>query len=135
MRDFVAIMLDILLYERGELKNKAFSILVRFFTQRKALIDSLKEVQLLETPSSIETYRSVSRILLELKQMSENAEYWIGELDRNSVTNAKKTIKALDFLSQLCIRRKGRGEDDGDKFDSEGDFKIVAEPEVEDTAV
>lgn len=92
-------MLDILLYERGELKNKAFSILVRFFTQRKALIDSLKEVQLLETPSSIETYRGVSRILLELKQMSENAEYWIGELDRNSVTNAKKTIKALDFLS------------------------------------
>lgn len=67
--------------------------------------------------------------------MSENAEYWIGELDRNSVTNAKKTIKALDFLSQLCIQRKGRGEDDGDKFDSEVDFKVVAEPEVEDTAV
>ncbi len=70
VRDFVAIMLDILLYEHTELKNKAFSILVRFFTQRKAMIDLLQEVQLLETPASIETYRVVSKILLDLKQMS-----------------------------------------------------------------
>ena len=42
VRDFVAIMLDILLYDRGELKNKAFSILVRFFTQRTAMVDLLK---------------------------------------------------------------------------------------------
>ncbi len=52
------------------------------------------------------------------------------------MTNAKKTIKALDYLSNLCMKRHGRNGGVGaDRFDSDGDFKMVAEPEVEDTAV
>ena len=43
-RDFVCILLDLIMYENSELVNNAFKLLVRFFSQKQAIIDLAADV-------------------------------------------------------------------------------------------
>lgn len=43
-KDFVCILLDIILYQNDELVNNAFKLLVLFFTQTQSLLELMSEV-------------------------------------------------------------------------------------------
>ena len=47
-RDFVCILLDLILYQNPDLVNNAFKLLVKFFSQKRSIIELASEVQLLE---------------------------------------------------------------------------------------
>lgn len=46
-KDFVAILLDINLYQNPNLVSNAFKLLIRYFTQKQAIMTLATEVQLL----------------------------------------------------------------------------------------
>lgn len=47
-RDFIAVLLDVNLYENSDLVANAFRLLVRYFTQKQKILDLATEVQLLQ---------------------------------------------------------------------------------------
>lgn len=101
--DYVCVNLDLILYKNGGLLNKAFSLLIRFHTQRKNFLDLLRSVQILESDESINFLREVTDKLTELRRMAQNSEFWLGQTDRESVRTAKNTIDILDYLSNMLI--------------------------------
>ena len=57
--DFVCVLLDLILYENPALVNIAFKLLIRFFEQKKAIIQLAQTVQILEKDSDIAILKSV----------------------------------------------------------------------------
>jgi len=51
--DFVCVLLDLILYENTTLVSNAFKLLIRFFEQKKAIIELAATVQILEEPHEI----------------------------------------------------------------------------------
>lgn len=51
--DFVAILLDLNLYEDANLVANAFKLLVRYFTQKEKIINLATEVQVLQDAEEI----------------------------------------------------------------------------------
>jgi len=89
--DYVCINLDLILYQNEGLLNRAFSLLIRFHSQRNSLLRLLRSVQMLESDQAIDTLRKVEDKLTELRRIAQNSEFWLGQTDRESVITAKKT--------------------------------------------
>jgi len=104
VRDFVCILLDIILYENATLVNHAFKLLVRFFSQKKAIIELAEEVQLLEDPAEIAILSFVSQELPEVKKDAENSEFWLGFEDHDGLCKARKVMDKFDMFSDLCVQ-------------------------------
>lgn len=62
-KDFVCILLDIILYQNDELVNNAFKLLVLFFTQTQSLLELMSEVQLLEKSTDVAIMKRVQQEL------------------------------------------------------------------------
>lgn len=89
--DYVCVNLDLILYQNEGLLNRAFSLLIRFHSQRNSLLNLLRSVQMLESDQAIDTLRRVEDQLTELRRIAQNSEFWLGQTDRESVLTAKKT--------------------------------------------
>jgi hypothetical protein len=61
--DYVCINLDLILYKNEDLLNKAFSLLVRFHSQRKSLYNLLKQIQMVENSDSIRSLKIIENKL------------------------------------------------------------------------
>lgn len=103
--DYVCIDLDLILYKNEGLLNKAFSLLIRFHSQRKSLLDLLSSVQILESDEAIDTLHTIEDKVTELRKMAQNSEFWLGQTDRESVKTAKKTVDILEYLSELLVEK------------------------------
>jgi hypothetical protein len=77
-RDFVSVMLDLLNYQHTPLVNGCFKLLLKTFSQRQALMSSLREVQLMEGEAEVQMMNSANESLRELSNHSESAEFWLG---------------------------------------------------------
>ena len=104
-RDFVCILLDLILYEDTYLVSNAFQLLVRFFSQNRALFQIANEVQLLQDKNAIVLFKKTSKILLRMKKHAENAEFWLGFNDPANLDKAKAYMEDLAFLSELCMNK------------------------------
>jgi hypothetical protein len=102
--DYVCINLDLIMYQNEKLLNKAFSLLIRFHSQRKCLLDLLRSVQMLESNQAIQTLRTIEQMLTDLRKIAQNSEFWLGQNDRESVKTAKETVDILNYLSNLLIQ-------------------------------
>lgn len=104
--DYVCINLDLIMYHDEKLLNKAFSLLIRFHSQRKSLLDLLRSVQMLESDQAIETLRKIEQMLTDLRKIAQNSEFWLGQNDRESLKTAKQTVDIFNFLSNLLIQKE-----------------------------
>ena len=86
-KNFVAILMDLLLYQHEELVNHAFGLLLLYFSQRHMLLNALLNVQLLENEESINALGALSDQLAILKTHSEKAEFWLGRKYEVGFTN------------------------------------------------
>ena len=107
-RDFVCILLDLILYENSDLINNAFKLLVRFFQQKNAIVELATEVQLLEDEQEIAILRCVSTQLTQMKKESENAEFWFGLTNKECLMKARNMMERFDMLTDLCIKKEVR---------------------------
>jgi hypothetical protein len=57
--DVIAILVDLIMYKCQPLANKAFGLLVRFYSQRKAFLDMLTNVRLLSDAAEVELFDEV----------------------------------------------------------------------------
>ena len=112
----MCINLDLILYKNEGLLNKAFSLLIRFHSQRKSLLDLLRSVQILESDEAIDTFHTIEEKLTELRRMAQSSEFWLGQTDRESVRTAKKTVDILEYLSELLVEKPADDEfSDGER--------------------
>lgn len=102
--DFVCVLLDLILYENAALVNNAFKLLVRFFQQKKSIIDLASQVQLLEKDADIVVLRSVQQQLTDMKREADNSEFWLGFQGRNELTKARNFMERFDMLASLCVK-------------------------------
>ncbi len=114
--DFVCVLLDLILYESPDLINKAFKLLVRFFQQKKQIIDLASTVQILELESDIARMKTIEAQLTEMKRVADNAEFWMGLSSKNEAMKARNFMERLDMLSSLCIQNSSSVYDFGDNM-------------------
>jgi|LauGreDrversion4_2_1035121.scaffolds.fasta_scaffold17674_8 hypothetical protein len=114
--DFVCVLLDLILYESPDLINKAFKLLVRFFQQKKQIIDLASTVQILELESDIARMKTIEAQLTEMKRVADNAEFWMGLSSKNEAMKARNFMERLDMLSSLCVQNSSSVYDFGDNM-------------------
>jgi len=103
--DFVCVLLDLILYENPALVNSAFKLLVRFFEQKKAIIDLATNVQLLEKDVEIAILKSVQHQLTDMKREGDNAEFWLGMANTDELKKSRNFMERLDMLADLCVKK------------------------------
>jgi len=114
-RDLVCILLDIILYEDSPLVNSAFTLLTRYFEQKKSVIKYANEVQLLQDQQEVAILKKVSGDLRDMKKEAENSEFWMGLPEVANLKKARQFIDKLEMLTDLCIFRPNRVIDIDDK--------------------
>jgi len=105
--DFVCVLIDLTLYQHGELVNKAFENLLRHFSQRHELIETLKNVQMLEYSDAIEVLKNVQDQLTQLRNESDASENWMGVDDKGASDTSDRVGSILDYLTSLCYVSQG----------------------------
>ena len=66
---YICILIDLLSYKHEPLCNKSLELIIRYFNQRRQLIEIIKQIQLLEHPESIKTLKQVNSIISDLKNL------------------------------------------------------------------
>ena len=92
-KDLICILLDIILYQDVVMVNSAFTLLARYFQQKRAIIQFTNQVQLLQDEQEVGILKKVSKDLRIMKQDADNCEFWMGEADKD------KLIKARSFIN------------------------------------
>lgn len=114
-QDFVAILLDLNLYENANLVANAFKLLVRYFTQKNAILCLASEVQVLQDAEEIAVLEQCSEALRQMKKDAEASEFWMGDEKIESLTMARSFIDRLSALTDLNVFRENRVIDLGNK--------------------
>ncbi|PAV80527.1 hypothetical protein WR25_22907 [Diploscapter pachys] len=84
-QQLLAILLQMTMSDYPPLTSIALKVLFRHFTQYQALLEDLKQVQLLVSQDDVENYRQVDRDLFILKNLTEKSELWVHGDKRQSI--------------------------------------------------
>lgn len=63
---YICILFDLMLYKYPELNQTAFELLIKFFNRKSSLLESLSNIQILESKKSIEVLNKVKIYKSEL---------------------------------------------------------------------
>jgi len=88
--------------------NSAFTLLARYFSQKKSIIAYANDVQLLQDEEEVAILKKVSEELRDMKKDAENQEFWMGKTDKECLKKAMIFIQKLEMLSDLCIDNPSR---------------------------
>jgi hypothetical protein len=129
-KDIICILLDIILYQDSAMVNSAFTLLARYFSQKKSIIHYANDVQLLQDEEEVAILKKVSTELREMKKDAENMEFWMGKTDKASLRKAAIFIQKLETITDLCIDNPDRViEIDDKKKKKKGDDNFGEEDE------
>jgi hypothetical protein len=101
-RDYITILLDLLLYKNEPLVRNAIEILSLHFSQKTNLINRLKEIQLIEDISMQKDKKRIKSIKNDLQDLAEQIEEWYPECQKVDTLHHKKAIKTIQLLKELC---------------------------------
>lgn len=104
---YICMLFDLLLYKYPELNQTAFDLLVRYFTRRRTLLESLNNLQILEGKQSIEVLNKVKVYQAELKIFEKDLSDWIEKLDKNSTHNKLRCREIFRHLTHYCVNNNG----------------------------
>ena len=91
--------MDIMLYDRISLSNKAFFVLYSLFSQRLQLCELLEQTQLLEDHSMILNYDLLRQIKRKFTKLADEFENWFSS---DTPESRKTCFEALDFIEKVC---------------------------------
>lgn len=99
----VTVMLDLMMYEDHKLFEASFRTLVRHFTQRRALVNQLGNVQLLVDETTVSAYKILEQELSILRNHVESYEMWGISNDFSDDGSVNTTIveKVKDTLVKI----------------------------------
>lgn len=67
-------LFDLLLYKYPLLAKGVFELLVRLFTRKRTLLETLLRIQMLENPKSVQVLKQVKSYHSELRRLIEDAD-------------------------------------------------------------
>jgi hypothetical protein len=83
-KDLICILLDIILYQDGIMVTSAFTLLAKYFSQKRDIINYNKMVQLLQDDQEVAILKIVSKEIRQMKKDAEGSEFWMGKADDRS---------------------------------------------------
>jgi len=123
-KNFVAVLMDLLLYQHQPLVTEAFMLTFSYFTQQHALLNALLNVQLLENEESIHALSSLNEQYSVLRIHADNAEFWLGRqydlgftnprvleqyaTDSLTLTVHQRICDIISGLAKLCYKETSR---------------------------
>jgi hypothetical protein len=127
--DLKAILMDIMLYDRISLSNKAFFVLYSLFSQRLQLCDLLEQTQLLEDQSMISNYDVLRQIKRKFTKLADEFENWFSF---DSPESRKTCFEALEIIDKVCglitnldqKKRKNQNEDMEIQTNRKKDYEV-----------
>lgn len=81
---YICVLFDLLLYKYPGLAKGIFELLVRLFTRKRTLLETLMQIQMLENPKSIWVLSKVKKYSAELRALIEDADQWLNKTNQQS---------------------------------------------------
>jgi hypothetical protein len=90
-KDFIAVLLDLVMYKHPALAYDVFQLMLKNFSQRTTLLQYLSNIQLLESEHEVETMQRAKAYLKELSGYAETSEFWLG-LNEEEMPSARRMV-------------------------------------------
>jgi len=107
---YICVLFDLLLYKYPLLAKGVFELLVRLFTRKRTLLETLLQIQMLENPRSIQVLGKVKTYHAELRRLIEDADQWLNKSNSQSKKAKRRVTQIFSFYAQIC--RADAAEDD-----------------------
>lgn len=120
-KDIICILLDIILYQDSFIVNSAFTLLAKYFQQKRAIIQYASQVQILQDDQEVAIFKNVQTEVIQLKRQAEESEFWMGNPEKDYLKKARQFIRKLEMMTELCVYNPERVIDTDDKKKKEGD--------------
>lgn len=130
-----AIFLDLALYKNEALINKAYDFLIMSHSNRKNILNILKQTLILEDNYSIKIYLQLQVKSHLLSEYAEKTENWLG-IEKNEDTNAYSGEKFLDLIEEFIYMLKIQDSNHVDMHNEneiEKEFLINEESDIQGT--
>jgi len=95
--------MDLMLYKHGDLINNSFFLMVDHFSQLESLVKNLKNIQILESPLSIASFKKAFSLISDFRKKVEGAENWLGLTKPEDIFTAACVMLASVLLGNLCM--------------------------------
>lgn len=99
---YICVLFDLLLYKYPLLAKGVFELLVRLFTRKRTLLETLLQIQMLENPRSIQVLGKVKSYHAELKRLIEDADQWLNKSNSQSKKAKRRVTEIFSFYAQIC---------------------------------
>ena len=99
---YVCILFDLILYKYPELNYTAFELLIRFFNRKSQLLQSMANIQILESKKQIDILNKVIVYQTQLKIFQSEAEIFMNESDKSSREQKLRIAEIFQFLGRYC---------------------------------
>ena len=95
-------LFDLLLYKYPLLAKGVFELLVRLFTRKRTLLETLLQIQMLENPKSIQVLGKVKVYHAELRRLIEDADQWLNKSNTQSKKAKRRVTEIFAFYARIC---------------------------------
>lgn len=85
-RDIICILLDMILYQDSVLVNNSFTLLAKYFSQRRSIIHYASQVQILQDEQEVAIFLKTKAEIKSLMDMAEIGENWMGIVETSQLT-------------------------------------------------
>lgn len=99
---YICVLFDLLLYKYPLLAKGVFELLVRLFTRKRTLLETLLQIQMLENPKSIQVLGKVKTYHAELRRLIEDADQWLNKSNSQSKRAKRRVTEIFTFYAQIC---------------------------------
>ena len=91
------------------LVTSAFTLLAKYFSQKRSIIHFANEVQLLQDDQEVTIFKKVLHQVREMKKQAEVSEFWMGVADdKDAFKKSRNFITQLEMLTDLCVHNPDR---------------------------
>ena len=104
--DFIAIIFDLFLYKRKELKKISFKLILTYFTQIEKLSKLIHKIHLVVDKRMIANLKNCKEFNDKITDLVEKSEKWYNVDDKSSEENAKNFIGLIEKIIKLFFKRE-----------------------------
>ena len=128
LRAIICILLDMILYQDSVLVNNSFTLLAKYFQQKRSIIHYAGQVQILQDEQEVAIFKKTRAEIKSLQDMAEVGENWMGIVENvDCLTQSRIFIRRIEKLTELCIYNPDRKIETDDKKKTDDDEEVNEE--------
>jgi hypothetical protein len=98
-------LFDLLLYRYKELQQKAFAMIINYFTRRRIMIESLCTTQILESDKSISIMNQMKEGHANLQGLMNEISFWLMNNNAQGTECKNKVTDIFVQMTKFCVLR------------------------------